>query len=69
MILLCNLDKVSRPDAIAKRIAEYYCPVLTELSSSASINKKRVKLITPDRIILTTVFYGDILAGFKFLAL
>ncbi|MEH2213720.1 hypothetical protein [Nostoc sp.] len=31
MILLCNLDKIYRPDAIAKKIAEYYCPVITEL--------------------------------------
>jgi CubicO group peptidase (beta-lactamase class C family) len=30
VILLCNLDKISRPDAIAKKIAEYYCPVLKE---------------------------------------
>ncbi|MBD2530737.1 beta-lactamase family protein [Nostoc flagelliforme FACHB-838] len=31
VILLCNLDKISRPDAIAKKIAEYYCPNLTEV--------------------------------------
>jgi D-alanyl-D-alanine carboxypeptidase len=26
VILLCNLDKISRPDALAKDIAGYYCP-------------------------------------------
>ncbi|MBD2245957.1 serine hydrolase [Nostoc sp. FACHB-888] len=31
VILLCNLDKISRPDAIAKKIAEYYCPALKEV--------------------------------------
>ncbi|AFY31232.1 serine hydrolase [Calothrix sp. PCC 7507] len=31
VILLCNLDVISRPDAIAKEIAGYYCPVLAEL--------------------------------------
>jgi CubicO group peptidase (beta-lactamase class C family) len=31
VILLCNLDAVVRPDAIAKKIAEYYCPVIAEL--------------------------------------
>ncbi|MCC5646512.1 beta-lactamase family protein [Nostoc sp. CHAB 5824] len=31
VILLCNLDKISRPDAIAKDIAEYYCPALKEV--------------------------------------
>ena len=31
VILFCNLDKISRPDAIAKKIAGYYCPVLTQL--------------------------------------
>lgn len=31
VILLCNLDKISRPDAIAKKIAEYYCLVLKKL--------------------------------------
>ena len=28
VILLCNLDKIIRPDAIAKEIANYYCPAL-----------------------------------------
>lgn len=31
VILLCNLDKISRPDAIAKKIAEYYCPSLKKI--------------------------------------
>jgi D-alanyl-D-alanine carboxypeptidase len=31
VILLCNLDKISRPDAIAKEIAGYYCPALSEI--------------------------------------
>jgi CubicO group peptidase (beta-lactamase class C family) len=31
VILLCNLDKISRPDAIAKKIAEYYCPDIKEV--------------------------------------
>ena len=31
VILLCNLDKISRPDAIAKDIAGYYCPPLKEV--------------------------------------
>ncbi|WP_225895827.1 hypothetical protein [Dendronalium phyllosphericum] len=25
VILFCNLDKISRPDAIAKQIAGYFC--------------------------------------------
>ncbi|MEA5503643.1 serine hydrolase domain-containing protein [Halotia wernerae UHCC 0503] len=32
VILLCNLNQISRPDAIAKEIAGYYCPNLTELA-------------------------------------
>ncbi|MBD2339248.1 beta-lactamase family protein [Calothrix sp. FACHB-156] len=32
VILLCNLDQISRPDAIAKEIAGYYCPELTKLA-------------------------------------
>ena len=28
VILFCNLDKIIRPDAIAKEIANYYCPAL-----------------------------------------
>ncbi|OUL34295.1 serine hydrolase [Nostoc sp. T09] len=32
VIVLCNLDRVSRPDAIAKEIAGYYCPELTKIS-------------------------------------
>lgn len=31
VILLCNLDKISRPDAIAKEIAGYYCSKLRQL--------------------------------------
>ncbi|MDZ8064721.1 MAG: hypothetical protein RMY64_03640 [Nostoc sp. DedQUE08] len=31
VILLCNLDKISRPDAIAKEIAGYYCPALEKV--------------------------------------
>lgn len=32
VILLCNLDKIIRPDAIAKEIANYYCPALASFS-------------------------------------
>ncbi len=32
VILLCNLEQISRPDAIAKEIAGYYCPELTKLA-------------------------------------
>ncbi|WP_392534706.1 serine hydrolase domain-containing protein [Nostoc sp. C117] len=32
VILLCNLDKISRPDAIAKEIAGYYCPALRKIA-------------------------------------
>ncbi|OUL18228.1 serine hydrolase [Nostoc sp. 106C] len=32
VIVLCNLDQVSRPDAIAKEIAGYYCPELAKIS-------------------------------------
>ncbi|MBD0395268.1 MAG: hypothetical protein ICV52_15810 [Microcoleus sp. C1-bin4] len=28
-IVLCNLDNISRPDAIALKIARYFCPQLT----------------------------------------
>ena len=31
VILFCNLDKIIRPDAIAKKIANYYCPALASL--------------------------------------
>ncbi|MBD2415620.1 beta-lactamase family protein [Nostoc calcicola FACHB-3891] len=31
VILFCNLDQISRPDAIAKKIGGYYCPALREL--------------------------------------
>ncbi|MBC1222065.1 hypothetical protein GNF10_05100 [Nostoc sp. UCD121] len=31
VILLCHQDKISRPDAIAKKIAEYYYPALEVL--------------------------------------
>lgn len=31
VILFCNLDRIVRPDAIAKEIAGYYCPGLAEL--------------------------------------
>ncbi|MBD2313892.1 beta-lactamase family protein [Desertifilum sp. FACHB-1129] len=31
VIVLCNLDRIARPDAIAKTIAGYYCPSLAEL--------------------------------------
>ena len=31
VILLCNLDRIIRPDAIAKGIANYYCPALASL--------------------------------------
>lgn len=31
VIIFCNLDKISRPDAIAKEIAGYYCPSLQEI--------------------------------------
>ncbi|MDZ7952414.1 hypothetical protein [Nostoc sp. DedQUE09] len=40
MILLCNLDKISRPDAIAKKIAEYYFPALTELVLQPPLAKR-----------------------------
>lgn len=32
VILFCNLDKIIRPDAIAKEIANYYCPALAPFS-------------------------------------
>ncbi len=32
VIVLCNLDQISRPDAIAKEIAGYYCPELAKIS-------------------------------------
>ena len=32
VILFCNLDKIIRPDAIVKEIANYYCPALASLS-------------------------------------
>lgn len=32
VILLCNLEQISRPDAIAKEIAGYYCPELHKLA-------------------------------------
>ncbi|MDY6936056.1 MAG: serine hydrolase domain-containing protein [Cyanobacteriota bacterium] len=32
VIFLCNLDKISRPDAIAKEIAGYFCPQIAALS-------------------------------------
>lgn len=31
VIVLCNLDRIARPDAIAKTVAGYYCPSLAEL--------------------------------------
>lgn len=31
VIVLCNLDKIVRPDAIAKEIGGYYCPTLAKL--------------------------------------
>lgn len=31
VILLCNLDKIARPDVIAKEIAGYYCPDISNL--------------------------------------
>ncbi|MDY7024113.1 MAG: serine hydrolase domain-containing protein [Cyanobacteriota bacterium] len=31
VILFCNLDRIIRPDAIAKEIANYYCPALASL--------------------------------------
>ncbi|MEM8780777.1 MAG: serine hydrolase domain-containing protein [Cyanobacteria bacterium P01_G01_bin.49] len=31
VIVFCNLDKISRPDAIAKEIAGYYCPAIASL--------------------------------------
>ena len=31
VILFCNLDKIIRPDAIAKEIANYYCPDLASI--------------------------------------
>ncbi len=30
-IVLCNLDNISRPDAIALEIARYFCPQLTNV--------------------------------------
>ncbi|RCJ39003.1 hypothetical protein A6769_08175 [Nostoc punctiforme NIES-2108] len=39
-LYLCNLDKISRPDAIAKRIAEYYSPALTELVLQPPLAKR-----------------------------
>lgn len=32
VILFCNLDKIARPDALAKEIAGYYCPALAKLA-------------------------------------
>ncbi|QIR41480.1 beta-lactamase family protein [Tolypothrix sp. PCC 7910] len=32
VILLCNLEQIYRPDAIAKEIAGYYCPELNKLA-------------------------------------
>ncbi len=32
VILLCNLDQIYRPDAIAKEIAGYYCPNIAHLA-------------------------------------
>jgi D-alanyl-D-alanine carboxypeptidase len=32
VILFCNLDRVTRPDAIAKEIAGYYCPSLARFA-------------------------------------
>jgi CubicO group peptidase (beta-lactamase class C family) len=32
VILFCNLDRITRPDAITKEIAEYYCPALMKLA-------------------------------------
>jgi D-alanyl-D-alanine carboxypeptidase len=32
VIVLFNLDKISRPDAIAKEIAGYYCPELSKIA-------------------------------------
>ena len=32
VILFCNLDKIIRPDAIAKKIANYYSPAIASLS-------------------------------------
>jgi D-alanyl-D-alanine carboxypeptidase len=32
VIVLFNLDKILRPDAIAKEIAGYYCPELSKIA-------------------------------------
>jgi CubicO group peptidase (beta-lactamase class C family) len=32
VIVFCNLDQITRPDAIAKEIAGYYCPILAKLA-------------------------------------
>lgn len=32
VIVLSNLDKIARPDAIAKKIADYYCPELRKVA-------------------------------------
>lgn len=36
VILFCNLDRIARPDAIAKEIAGHYCPELAELELQPS---------------------------------
>ncbi|MEH2447531.1 MAG: hypothetical protein V7K18_17530 [Nostoc sp.] len=40
VILLCNLEKIYRPDAIAKDIAGYYCPPLKEVALQPPLGKK-----------------------------
>ena len=37
VILFCNLDRIIRPDAIAKEIADYYCPAIAALPIKPSL--------------------------------
>ena len=38
VILFCNLDKIVRPDAIAKEIADYYSPAIASLPINPAIS-------------------------------
>ena len=37
VIVFCNLDKITRPDTIAFKIAGYYCPALAKLEQMPPI--------------------------------
>ncbi|WP_250125662.1 serine hydrolase domain-containing protein [Chroococcidiopsis sp. CCMEE 29] len=39
VIVFCNLDQITRPDAIAKEIAGYYCPTLAKLALQPPVEK------------------------------